>query len=317
MSPFTGRGSAFRAGLAGATPARNAAPLPGPHPPSQETDPAGRFLGRALLQRLALHALLLASAGVALLPLLWLVAASVKSPADQHAYLFFPPVGDWSLDSFVRLFTKTDFPRLVANSMFVTCATVLVQLLLAALGGWALAAYRFPGKKLIMGLMVVTMMIPGAVLLAPNYEMIWRLGLMDSHLGLIVPGAVSVFGMLLFRQSMRAIPTELVQSARVDGCGEWGIFWHIALPLSRPMIAAWCLIAFMGTWNSFLWPQIILQSRDLFTLPIGINQLTGQYQDDQGALMAGTLLAILPVVALFLLLQREFIAGLTAGAVKG
>jgi len=153
--------------------------------------------------------------------------------------------------------------------------------------------------------------------MAPLYELIYRLGLVDSYLGLIVPGAVSVFGMFLFRQSMMQIPDELLQAARIDGCSEFRIYWEIVLPVSRPMIGAFSLIAFMGSWNSFLWPQIILHNEQRFTLPIALNQMVGLYSQQYGTLMAGTLLSVLPVVALFLLLQKEFISGLTVGAVKG
>jgi ABC-type glycerol-3-phosphate transport system permease component len=154
-------------------------------------------------------------------------------------------------------------------------------------------------------------------MLAPLYELICGLRLADTHVGLIVPGMVSVFGMFLFRQSMLQIPDEMVEAARVDGCSEFGVYWNIAVPVSRPMIGAFCLLSFMTTWNSFLWPQIILNTRDKFTLPIALNQMINLYEQDYGVLMAGTLLSILPVMVLFFALQREFIAGLTAGAVKG
>lgn len=215
------------------------------------------------------------------------------------------------------IFGEIDFQRFMMNSFFVTGATVLLQLFFSALGGFALAKYEFVGKRPIMIIMLATLMIPGPVLMAPLYELIFHFKLIDTHAGLIVPGLVSVFGMFLFRQSMLAIPDDLLQAGRIDGCSEFGLFWNVALPVSRPMIGAFCLIAFMGTWNSFLWPQIILQNSDNFTLPIGLRQMIGVYQEDYGALMAGTLLSILPIVALFFTLQREFIAGLTAGAVKG
>jgi ABC-type glycerol-3-phosphate transport system permease component len=193
----------------------------------------------------------------------------------------------------------------------------MVQLFFSSLGGFALAKYEFKGKRIIMIVMLATMMIPAQVMLAPLYELITRMRLADTYLGLIVPGAVSVFGMFLFRQSMLQIPDELLQAGRIDGCSEFGLFWRIAMPISRPMIGAFCLVAFMGTWNSFLWPQIILHSNHLFTLPIALNQLVGLQRQDYGVLMAGTLLSILPVAVLFLILQKEFLAGLTAGAVKG
>ena len=209
------------------------------------------------------------------------------------------------------------FGRYMMNSLFVACTSVLIQMFFSSLGGFALAKYFFRGKKLIMMVMLGTMMIPGQVMLAPLYELIFTMGFMDSFLGLIVPGMVSVFGMFLFRQSMLQMPDELLEAGRMDGCTEFGLYWHIALPVSRPMIGAFCLVSFMGNWNSFLWPQIILHTSDLFTIPIGLNQMVGTYSQEYGVMMAGTLLAILPVMILFFILQREFISGLTAGAVKG
>ncbi|MBE3068716.1 MAG: carbohydrate ABC transporter permease [Planctomycetes bacterium] len=220
-------------------------------------------------------------------------------------------------DAVVQGFRGIPFGRYMVNSLFVAGATVLIQMFFSSLGGFALAKYHFRFKAAIMVIMLGTMMIPGQVLLAPLYELIYRMGLMNSHAGLIVPAMVSVFGMFLFRQSMLQIPDELLEAGRMDGCTEFGLYWHLALPVSRPMIGAFCLAGFMGNWNAFLWPQIVLHSADLFTLPIGLNQMVGTYSQQYGIMMAGTLLAILPVMVLFLILQREFIAGLTAGAVKG
>ncbi len=280
------------------------------------------------IARILLYITIVLLAAVALMPLVWLVAAAFKSSDDFYKYNFFPPlhrlyerdpVTQWPLgvQNFVSLFTQLPYLRFLVNSLFVTCVIVLVQLFFASLGGFALAKYEFRAKRPIMLLMLATMMLPAQVMLAPLYELVYRLGVMDSHLGLILPGMVSVFGMFLFRQSMMQIPDDLLQAARIDGCSEFGLYWNIALPVTRPMVGAFCLMSFMGTWNSFLWPQIILQSKDLFTLPIGLSSMVGLYKEDYGALMAGTLLSILPVAALFFLLQREFIAGLTSGAVKG
>ena len=277
------------------------------------------------LPRILLYAALAVAGALTLVPLVWLVACSVKGGEDFFRYTFFPPLSRLSLVNFLGdeargvegLFDQMPFLRLMMNSLFVTGTTVMVQLFFSSLGGWALAKYEFRGKRLIMIVMLATMMIPAQVLLAPLYELICRMKFADTYLGLIVPGAVSVFGMFLFRQSMLQIPDELLQAGRIDGCSEFGLYWRIAIPISRPMIGAFCLIAFMGTWNSFLWPQIILQSRQLFTLPIALNQLVGLQRQDYGVLMAGTLLSILPVAVLFLILQREFLSGLTAGAVKG
>ncbi len=165
--------------------------------------------------------------------------------------------------------------------------------------------------------MIATMMIPPQVLMAPLYELICHMRMTDTYAGLIAPGIVSVLGIFLFRQSMLQIPDDLLQAARIDGCSEFGLYWNIALPVSRPMVGAFCLVSFMAAWNNFLWPQIILNTSHRFTLPIGLTQLVGLQQQDYPALMAGTLLSVLPVVVLFFLLQKEFIQGLSSGAVKG
>lgn len=260
-------------------------------------------------------AVVLFAAAIALTPLVWLVAATTKGPDDLFHYTFFAP--RMSLVNFQDLFRTVNFGRYLINSVFVACATVAVQLFFASLAGFALAKYDFKGKKLIMVLMLATMMIPGQVVMAPLYELIYRMGLVDRYMGLIVPGAVSVFGIFLFRQSILQVPDELLHAARIDGCSEFRIYWDVVMPVSRPMIGAFCLISFMGAWNSFLWPQIILHQSDRFTLPIALNQLVGLYQQQYGTLMAGTFLSVLPVIILFLVLQKEFVAGLTAGAVKG
>jgi ABC-type glycerol-3-phosphate transport system permease component len=253
---------------------------------------------------------------VTLTPLIWLVAATLKGN-EIFTPLFFPPLNKLTLSSFYNLFSEINFLRYLMNSFFVSGVIVMLQLFFSSLGGFALAKYEFKGKSVVMLIMLTTMMLPYQVLLAPLYELIYKMGLMDSYIGLIAPGIVSVFGMFLFRQAMLNIPDDLLQAGRIDGCSEFGIYWRIVLPVSRPMIGAFCLIAFMGAWNNFLWPQIILQTMDKFTLPIALNQMVGLYSHDYGSLMAGTFLSILPVIILFFLLQKEFISGLTAGAVKG
>jgi multiple sugar transport system permease protein len=267
--------------------------------------------------RIVVYALLLAGAALTLVPVLWLIAATTKGPDDLFHYLFFAPPDRWTLRSFVDLFHKVDFFRYLVNSIFVASAIVVIQLFFASLAGFALAKYEFRGKKAIMVLMLATMLIPGQVVMAPLYELIYRLGLVDTYPGLIVPGAVTVFGIFLFRQSILQVPDELLQAARIDGCSEFRAYWSVVMPVSRPMIGAFCLISFMGAWNNFLWPQIMLHHNERFTLPIAMNQLMSVYQQEYGPLMAGTLLSVLPVVVLFLALQKEFVAGLTAGAVKG
>lgn len=276
----------------------------------QQQSRATTVLGRAVL-----YLLLLVGAAITLTPLVWLVAATLKGPDDLFHYLFFSPRP--SLVNFRDLFGTVPFLRYMMNSFLIAGLSVTVQLFFSSLAGFALAKYEFRGKRAIMVLMLATMMIPGQVVMAPLYEQIYRLGLVDTYAGLIVPGAVSVFGIFLFRQAILQVPDELLHAARIDGCSEFRIYWDVVMPVSRPMVGAFCLISFMGSWNNFLWPQIILHNSDHFTLPIALNQLVGLYSQQYGTLMAGTFLNILPVIVLFALLQKEFVAGLTAGAVKG
>jgi ABC-type glycerol-3-phosphate transport system permease component len=265
--------------------------------------------------RLVIYAVLMVAACIALVPFVWLVAATVKPSGDIFAYTFFGP--RVTLANFVELFTTVPFARYIVNSVFIACTTVVVQLFLSSLAGFALAKYQFKGRKFVLFLMLATMMIPGQVTLAPSYELLYRLGLVDTYSGLIIPAAVSVFGIFLFERAMHQVPDELLHAARIDGCSEFGIYWNVVMPVARPMVGAFCLIAFMGAWNSFLWPQILLHSAPRYTLPIGLNQMVGLYNQSYGMLMAGTFLAVLPVIILFFVLQKEFVAGLTAGAVKG
>lgn len=270
------------------------------------------------LGRGVIFGLLILLALIVVTPMIWLIAASTKAPdAEVFQYYFFSPRP--TLENFRELFTRPNFPfpLFVLNSAFVTGAIVILQLFFSSLAGHALAKYDFKGKGIITLLMLVTLMIPNQVLMAPLYEQIYRLGLMDTPWGLIIPGAVSVFGIFLFRQAIMQVPDEMLHAARIDGASEFRIYWDVVMPVTRPMVSAFCLISFMGAWNSFLWPQIILHSTPNFTLPIGLNNLINPQTQQYGLLMAGTLLSVLPVAVLFLLLQKEFIAGLTSGAVKG
>jgi ABC-type glycerol-3-phosphate transport system permease component len=266
------------------------------------------------------HLLLLIAAVIAVAPMIWLVCASLKTDADFSKFLFLPD--DWSrlsLDNFRQLFSRNPFLGWIANSLFLASLQTVLVVTLSSLGGFALAKYVFAGKKLLIGVMLMTMMIPGQVLLPGGYELMVRLGWLDTYAAIVVPAAVSVFGMFLFMQAMQGVPDELLQAARVDGCSEIHIWWEVALPIVRPMIGAFTLMTFLGSWNSFIWPQLILQDEAKYTLTIGLNNLLSIPEAGRslGPLMAGTLLSILPVMILFFVLQKDFIAGLASGAVKG
>jgi ABC-type glycerol-3-phosphate transport system permease component len=268
-----------------------------------------------------IHVALVAAAAISVAPFAWLICASVKRGEDLFTYTFLPwnNLSSLTLSNFTSLFTRQAFGNWLLNSIFIASTQTAVVVTLSSLGGFALAKYQFRLKKPLMFVMLGTMLLPSQVLLGSSYELINMLGWMNSYLAILVPGAVSVFGMFLFRQAMAGVPDELLQAGRVDGCSELRLWWDIALPVVRPMIGAFTLMTFLGSWNSYLWPQIILQDESRFTLPMGLANMVSlqEYQTNYGVLMAGTLISIFPVIVLFFALQRDFIAGLTTGAIKG
>jgi len=268
-----------------------------------------------------LHVVIGVLALLSVMPFIWLICATLKNRDDFFTYSFLPwdHLNTVTLENYKLLFQRQPFATWMFNSLFLCATHTALVVTLSSLGGFALAKYQFRGKRLLMLVMLATMMLPSQVLLNSSWRLMYSFGWLDSYLALIVPGAVSVFGMFLFMQAMKAVPDELLQAGRVDGCSELRLWWEVALPIVRPMIGAYTLLSFMGTWNSFLWPQVILQTPEKYTLPIGLANMIGlpAYETPYGMLMAGTLLSIAPVMILFFVLQRDFIAGLASGAIKG
>jgi len=269
-------------------------------------------------KRIAIHVVLIVFATIAILPLVWLICTAFTAPEDSPGNLLFP-WGRLTLANFSELLARQQFGRWLINSIFLASTYTVSVVTLSSLGGFALAKYQFAGKRLLMLIMLGTMLLPAQVLLPGNYELMYKLGWIDSFLAILVPGAVSVLGIFLFQQAMLGVPDELLQCGRLDGCSELRLWWEIALPIVRPMIGAFTLLSFLSAWNSFLWPQIVLQNEAKYTLPMALNNLNSltDYQQHYSLLMAGTFISILPVILLFFALQRDFIAGLTSGAVKG
>lgn len=274
----------------------------------------------------AVYVVLLTYAAITLVPFLYMILGALKTKVDFGESLFFPS-GEglfgvaWdrlSLDNFKRLFLEFDINRAMINSIFIASVHAVGSTLLSAMAGFGLAKLRFPGRSLVLGLVLASLIIPGPLLLAPGFKLLYQLGLLDTYAGLLIPGLVPAFGIFLFRQAIiRGVPTEMVEAARLDGAGDIRIFFEIALPLVRPMVGAFLLISFLGGWNNFVGPQIILQSPELHPLSVALNNLRGTYGVDYALVLSGTVVSIAPVMALFLLLQKEFISGLTSGAVKG
>jgi multiple sugar transport system permease protein len=272
------------------------------------------------------YALLTVACLITLTPFAWLACAAFKSRESFFTNTFLA-TGDgflgiaWSqitIENFTRIFTELDFANSILNSFFLSSATAVLSTLTAAMGGYALAKFDFRGKNFVLGVVLAAIVVPSPLLIAPGYQLLYHLHLLDSYWGLLLPAVAPAFGVFLFRQAiLNSVPTELLESARIDGCGELRAFFVIVMPLVRPMVGAYLLITFLGTWNNFITPQIVLQDADKLPLSVALAGIQQTYRAEYGMISAGTLLSIAPVAFLFLLLQKEFISGLTSGAVKG
>lgn len=272
------------------------------------------------------HLLLCAAALLVLLPFVWLAFATLRSGPDFFTSTFLPK-GEgflgvaWerlTLDNYRTLFTTAGFGRSLLSSLFLASVTSLLATLVCAMAGYALARLDFAGQRAVSWLVLAAMIIPPPLLVASGFRVLFDLGLLDSYTGLILPAIAPAFGVFLFRQAViSSVPRELLEAARSDGCGEVKAFFRIVLPLVQPMTAAFLLITFLGVWNNYLTPQIVMQTEGKFPLAVMIAQLKNVYYQDYGLLMAGTFVSIVPVAGLFLFLQRDFVAGLTSGAIKG
>ena len=260
-------------------------------------------------------ALLLLTA-VTLCPLLWLVSVSLLS-AEEAARLP-PPL--WprqpTLANYRLLFQRLDIGRYALNSAMIAATVTLLSLLLNALAGYAFAKLRFAGRERLFRVLLAVMVIPGQAAMLPLFLMLRELGLINTYAGVIVPGAASIFGIFLIRQHAQSIPDSLLDAARIDGAGELRIFWSLVLPLCRPILVTLAMFTFMGSWNDFMWPLIVLTGSERHTLPVALANLLGEHVQDPELMMAGAVLTTLPVILLFLALQRHYLEGLVQGGVK-
>ncbi len=280
--------------------------------PAARRKPAGYWLRRALL-----YLVLVTSAGVMLFPFYWAISNSLK--LDQFIYAS-PP--QWwpqppTLQHYRAALTQIPFWRFFINSVVVGLTVTLGNVFFDTLAAYAFAKLKFPGRDLIFFVLLMALMVPLQVNLIPMYRIMSIMKWLDSYLALIVPTLTSITGIFLMRQFMQTIPDEILDSARIDGCSEWGVFGRIVFPLSLPGIATLVIITFMGAWNDFLWPRIVTSSQHMYTLPVGLTQLQSRYSSNQAEVMAGTVLVALPMILVFLIMQRQFIEGMTSGAIKG
>lgn len=250
-------------------------------------------------------------------PFLWMLMGSFRPDRELKQV---PPA--WlpehpTLDNYEKLFTKLDFVTYFTNSAVVATAITVGNLVFCSMLGYALAKLEFPGKKVIFTLVLATMMVPGVVTFVPLFVLVSNMGLVNTFPGLIFPFVAGPFGVFLMRQFFESLPDELIHAARVDGAGEWRIFRSIMLPLCKPALATLGILTFLTSWNMFLWPLVVAQSEEKYTLPVALAiSAIGENKRDDGLLMAGAVVTIVPVLLVFLALQRHFIQGIAMTGIK-
>lgn len=270
-----------------------------------------------LIQSILLHALMIPLALLFLLPIFWMIVSATR-PDNQ--ILSIPPTllpGDHLAQNWAILNRDTNFVRVMINSVGISVIYTFLATLISAMGGYALAKFRFFGRQTLFLMVVATLTIPYAVIVIPQYILVAsRLQLTNSWWAVILPGLANALGIFFMRQNMLSVPSDLLEAARIDGAGEARIFAQIVLPIMRPALAAVAIVLFLFQWNDFLWPLLVLTNRNAYTIPVALGTLVGLTRVSWGGIMVGTAIATVPFLLLFLFLQRYFVAGITAGAVK-
>lgn len=269
------------------------------------------------VRRCLLYLLLAVVAVLFVGPFLLLLSTAMK-PETQSIYGFppsivpLPPVFDW----FVDAWTLIPFARMLLNSVIYVVITIPLYLLVSAMTAWPLARMRFRGRGVFFILFLSLMFMPAEIMLVPRFLVMSELDLTDSYTAVILVALLSSLGVFLLRQTFAEMPTEIIEAARIDGANEWGIFWRIALPITKPTLAVLAILGFISVWNSFIWPLVVLTTQDKFPIALGIAYLTGVTGTDMRGLAAGTVMSLVPVIAVFIVLQRRILSSM-GGAVKG
>ncbi|HBU26498.1 MULTISPECIES: carbohydrate ABC transporter permease [Synechococcus] len=262
--------------------------------------------------------LLLLLALVMLMPLLWLLSTSLKGPAED---IFSSPPNLWplqpSLQAYGSLFSQSPMAKYLFNSALVSGFSVMANLLFCSLAAFPLARMQFRGRGMALALVVATILIPFQVVMIPLYVLMVQLGLRNTLVALILPNVATAFGIFLLRQSFLAVPVELEEAARMDGCSPLGEWWNVLIPAAKADLITLAMFVFIGTWGDFLWPLVILDDPNLYTLPLGLQQLSSSFSLDWRLVAAGSVVSILPVLFIFILLQRFILPSASGDAVKG
>ena len=252
------------------------------------------------------------------LPLVWLLLASLKTPEELYQVPLQWLPGSPSLDNYAQAAGAIPLGRLLANSIGLTVVGAGLKVALGLACAYALVFLDFPFKKVVFGLVIATLMIPPQITIIPNYTLVASLGWLNTYQGILVPGLASAFGTFLFRQHFLTLPASILEAAELDGAGHWRKLWKFVVPMSTPTLAAVALVSVVTEWNDYLWPFLVVDHADKMTLPVGLTLLQNtDGMSNWGVLLAATVVVTLPILLVFLVLQRRLVAGLTAGAVTG
>ena len=271
---------------------------------------------RRVVETVLVHAVLAFGAALTLFPLLWMVSASLMPTGEATAGGFRLLSSTPTLEHYRALFARLSLARALWNSTALSLAVTAIALVLDSMAGYAFAKLRFPGRDRLFAILLAALVIPAQVSMLPLFLLLKGLGAVNTYWGIVIPGMASVFGIFLIRQYALGIPDSILDAARVDGAGELRIYRSIGLALMMPILVTLAIFTFMGTWNDFLWPLIVLADSDRYTLPVALANLAGEHVQDTELMMAGAVLTVLPVMVLFVFLQKYYLAGIMAGGVK-
>ena len=281
---------------------------------SAATAPRSRGGGHAM-RRLLAYALLLAAAATMLAPFVWMVSASLKPLSEVELGNWIPH--SWRFDNYPEVTRQVAFGKYYFNSVFIALWVTFLQVLTSSMAAYAFSRIQWPGRDRIFLLYLATLMIPGVVTMVPNYWVMNKLRLVNTYIGLIVPAAFSAYGTFLLRQFMLGIPTSMDEAAQMDGAGHWRVYWDVIMPLARPGLITLAIFTFMGAYQSFFWPLVMIKDDWLRTLPIGLLYFDNSFGQQTNLLMAASVMTMIPLIVLFVIGQRFFVRGIQLGAVKG
>lgn len=268
------------------------------------------------MKKILLHIFLIFIAVITLIPFVWMISASFM--LDGHASVFPPRFipDQFTFIQYQRLFERLSIARNFFNSLVLSILVTLVSLTFNSMAGYAFAKYKFKGKDKLFNLLLSSMIIPAQVTMLPLFLMLKSMGFINTYMAIIIPGLANIFGIFLIRQYCLSIPDSLIEAARIDGASDFLIYRKIILPLLTPVLATLAIFTFLGTWNDFLWPLIVMTDDSMYTLPVALANLMLEHTKDPELMMAGSVVTILPVIIVFLALQKYYMKGIMMGSVK-